>query len=438
MGDRRRRDRLLPVAGRARHERAALRLRAAAERRAGAQADPARLPPVYAALTGFSKLDSAGVTGYKARPFLTRRDRRRQRPLHAHQRPREPDEQPDHGPDRRESQRVHVVAQPLHRRRRDQRRARARARAGPLVVADRADPAHRGATRRDRRRRLLRTARRAEPRRARLARREREPDERRAAAPLRRARDGEPAQERVPREHVARAAHAAERDHRLLAGAAAAAVRRGQREAGGVPRRHPLVGQPPALADQRRARPVEGRGRAGRARGRDVLAARGARARRRDGARAGDARTASSSRSSSRPDVDIVRGDERRVRQVVFNLLSNAVKFTPAGGSVAVATARVDGEVQVSVADTGPGHRARGPGADLRGVPADRRRRRAARGHRPRPRALEAPRRAARRPDLGRERARPRQPLRLHAARSRRRERWPASRSSSSRTTRRT
>ena len=55
------------------------------------------------------------------------------------------------------------------------------------------------------------------------------------------------------------------------------------------------------------------------------------------------------------PDVDIVRGDERRVQQVVFNLLSNAVKFTPAGGSVAVSTARVDGEVNVSVTDTGPG-----------------------------------------------------------------------------------
>ena len=55
------------------------------------------------------------------------------------------------------------------------------------------------------------------------------------------------------------------------------------------------------------------------------------------------------------PGVDIVRGDERRVRQVVFNLLSNAVKFTPSGGDVAVAAGRVDGEVQVSVADTGPG-----------------------------------------------------------------------------------
>jgi signal transduction histidine kinase len=55
------------------------------------------------------------------------------------------------------------------------------------------------------------------------------------------------------------------------------------------------------------------------------------------------------------PDVDIIDGDERRIRQVVFNLLSNAVKFTPPGGHVTLASARVDGEVQVVVADTGPG-----------------------------------------------------------------------------------
>ena len=55
------------------------------------------------------------------------------------------------------------------------------------------------------------------------------------------------------------------------------------------------------------------------------------------------------------PTVDRVEGDERRLRQVIFNLLSNAVKFTPEGGSVVVASARVNGEAQVSVADTGPG-----------------------------------------------------------------------------------
>ena len=55
------------------------------------------------------------------------------------------------------------------------------------------------------------------------------------------------------------------------------------------------------------------------------------------------------------PDADIVEGDERRIHQVIFNLLSNAVKFTPAGGAVDVATARVNGEVKISVTDTGPG-----------------------------------------------------------------------------------
>ena len=55
------------------------------------------------------------------------------------------------------------------------------------------------------------------------------------------------------------------------------------------------------------------------------------------------------------PGVDLVTGDERRIRQVIFNLLSNAVKFTPAGGAVDVRATKVDGEVRVSVADTGPG-----------------------------------------------------------------------------------
>ena len=38
------------------------------------------------------------------------------------------------------------------------------------------------------------------------------------------------------------------------------------------------------------------------------------------------------------PGVDLVEGEERRIRQVIFNLLSNAVKFTPEGGNVAVTT----------------------------------------------------------------------------------------------------
>ena len=55
------------------------------------------------------------------------------------------------------------------------------------------------------------------------------------------------------------------------------------------------------------------------------------------------------------PGTDLIEGDERRLRQVIFNLLSNAVKFTPSGGSVVVASSQVDHEVQVSVTDTGPG-----------------------------------------------------------------------------------
>lgn len=50
-----------------------------------------------------------------------------------------------------------------------------------------------------------------------------------------------------------------------------------------------------------------------------------------------------------------VRGDTRRVRQVLINLLSNAVKFTPAGGRVRVHASYANGAVAVSVSDTGIG-----------------------------------------------------------------------------------
>jgi signal transduction histidine kinase len=55
------------------------------------------------------------------------------------------------------------------------------------------------------------------------------------------------------------------------------------------------------------------------------------------------------------PELGSVRGDQRKVKQVLLNLLSNAVKFTPEGGRVAVHAQRLDGSVEVSVSDTGIG-----------------------------------------------------------------------------------
>ena len=51
-----------------------------------------------------------------------------------------------------------------------------------------------------------------------------------------------------------------------------------------------------------------------------------------------------------------LRGDERRVRQMVLNLLSNAIKFTPAGGRVGVHFGRCDdGGLKIVVTDSGIG-----------------------------------------------------------------------------------
>ena len=50
-----------------------------------------------------------------------------------------------------------------------------------------------------------------------------------------------------------------------------------------------------------------------------------------------------------------VRGDERRLQQIVWNLLSNALKFTPHGGRVEVSLQRENDELQLQVRDSGQG-----------------------------------------------------------------------------------
>jgi signal transduction histidine kinase len=50
-----------------------------------------------------------------------------------------------------------------------------------------------------------------------------------------------------------------------------------------------------------------------------------------------------------------IRGDERKIKQVLLNLLSNAIKFTPDGGQIDVQARAVDGSIEVSVSDTGVG-----------------------------------------------------------------------------------
>ena len=74
-------------------------------------------------------------------------------------------------------------------------------------------------------------------------------------------RGGQPPQVGVPRQHVARAAHPAQRGDRVLGGAARPHVRRDQRASAGVPPRHLELGQAPPPAPQRDPRPVQGRGR---------------------------------------------------------------------------------------------------------------------------------------------------------------------------------
>lgn len=54
-------------------------------------------------------------------------------------------------------------------------------------------------------------------------------------------------------------------------------------------------------------------------------------------------------------DLPRLRGDRRRIVQVILNLLTNAVKFTPEGGAVELKAERARGGLVMTIADTGIG-----------------------------------------------------------------------------------
>jgi signal transduction histidine kinase len=55
------------------------------------------------------------------------------------------------------------------------------------------------------------------------------------------------------------------------------------------------------------------------------------------------------------PEPVILAADRSRIRQLILNLVENAVKYTPRGGRVSVELGASDGQVVLTIADTGIG-----------------------------------------------------------------------------------
>ena len=55
------------------------------------------------------------------------------------------------------------------------------------------------------------------------------------------------------------------------------------------------------------------------------------------------------------PQLPRIHADSRRVRQILLNLISNSIKFTPEGGEIKISAGMTDGELILTISDTGIG-----------------------------------------------------------------------------------
>ena len=267
-----------------------------------------------------------------------------------------------------------------------------------------------------------------------------------AAAEERRARRRQPHEVRVPRQHVARAADAAQRHHRLLRSAPRRPDGRDDRAAARVHRRHLQQRQASALADQRHPRPVQGGSRQDDARpgaGAGVVAVREqpvdhqgegrgpphpprAGCRRGPGVDSGGRAQGQADRLQPALQCGEVHrrrrpGDAAR-RRVSRAPTSASCPAPGRAGSFPLADSEFAEFLEIQRHRQRHRHLAGGTGAAVQAVQSDRQRPGAqVRGHRPRAGHGQAPRRAARRRGGGGERRRARAPASRSGCRSGRR-----------------